>query len=186
MSNTIILKEVREYPFQRAKPTSSSGLRTPNCTLLMRRNGHALSLEGGPCILSIQRDASSPGTPLCKKEHLWNATKTLLAPNGDRNLSDGGFPVTTVSCYSMCFLNLCLYTSYCSYQQAPSLSPIYTAVRSKRIWENTALTRLYIACVLCYRFTQSTWQGLNSQRAGYGYTFLRVYWLWDCSIWIIH
>lgn len=33
----------------RAEPlTSSSGLRTPNCTLLMVRSGHALSPEGGP------------------------------------------------------------------------------------------------------------------------------------------
>lgn len=53
-----------ESPLPKTKPTSSSGLMMPNCTLLMRRNGHALSLEGGPCILSIQRDASSPGTPL--------------------------------------------------------------------------------------------------------------------------
>lgn len=34
---------------ERAEPlTSSSGLRTPNCTLLMVRSGHALSPEGGP------------------------------------------------------------------------------------------------------------------------------------------
>lgn len=34
---------------------SSSGLRTPNCTLLMVRSGHALSPEGGPppCIAEV-------------------------------------------------------------------------------------------------------------------------------------
>lgn len=55
-------------PLPERKPTSSSGLMMPNWTLLMRRNGHALSPEGGPCILSIQRDASSLGTPLCEQE----------------------------------------------------------------------------------------------------------------------
>ena len=36
--------------------------------------------RGGPCILSIQRDASSLGTPLCKKEQVKIATETLSKP----------------------------------------------------------------------------------------------------------
>lgn len=53
---------------KRNKPTSSSGLMMPNCTLLIVRSGHALSPEGGPCILCIQRDASFLGTSLCEQE----------------------------------------------------------------------------------------------------------------------
>lgn len=143
LSNIVILKEWREYPLPSAKPTISSGLRTPNCTLLMRRNGHALSLEGGPCILSIQRDASSPGTPLCKKEHLWNATKTLLAPNGDRNSSDGGFPVTTVSCYSMCF-KICVHKLTIVATGMPLPSPRSTLRCALSASERKALSHVFI------------------------------------------
>lgn len=46
--------------------TNSSGLRTPNCTLLMVRSGHALSPEGGPppC---MARQARCAGANLATK-----------------------------------------------------------------------------------------------------------------------
>ena len=50
-ANAYLIKERRAggRSSGRAEPlTSSSGLRTPNCTLLMVRSGHALSPEGGP------------------------------------------------------------------------------------------------------------------------------------------
>lgn len=65
----------------------------PNWTLLIVRNGHALSPEGGPCILSIQRDASFPGTPLCEQEQPQdNHQDSSQAANGDRKVSEGDIP----------------------------------------------------------------------------------------------
>lgn len=66
---------------------------TPNWTLLIVRNGHALSPEGGPCILSIQRDASFLGTPLCEQEQPVNChLDSGQAANGDRKVSEGNIP----------------------------------------------------------------------------------------------
>lgn len=68
----------------------------PNWTLLIVRNGHALSPEGGPCILSIQRDASFPGTPLCEQEQPLNCHHDSgQAANGDRKVSEGDSPGTS-------------------------------------------------------------------------------------------
>lgn len=69
----------------------------PNWTLLIVRNGHALSLEGGPCILSIQRDASFLGTPLCEQEQPLknNHHDSSQAANGDRKVSEGDIPGTS-------------------------------------------------------------------------------------------
>lgn len=51
----------------RAGPlTSSSGLRTPNCTRLMVRSGHALSPEGGPPPCIAEADALRRRKPLYK------------------------------------------------------------------------------------------------------------------------
>lgn len=69
----------------------------PNWTLLIVRNGHALSPEGGPCILSIQRDASFVGTPLCEQEQPLNCHHDSgHAANGDRKVSEGDIPATSV------------------------------------------------------------------------------------------
>lgn len=52
---------------QRALPlTSSSGLRTPNCTRLMVRSGHALSPEGGPPPCIAEAGALRRRKPLYK------------------------------------------------------------------------------------------------------------------------
>lgn len=76
---------------KRNKPTSSSGLMMPNCTLLIVRSGHALSPEGGPCILCIQRDASFLGTSLCEQHDPGQAA------NGERVTSAGDIPRTTAA-----------------------------------------------------------------------------------------
>lgn len=72
----------------------------PNWTLLIVRNGHALSPEGGPCILSIQRDASFLGTPLCEQEQPLNDHHDSgQAANGDRKVSEGDIPgASAVGC----------------------------------------------------------------------------------------
>lgn len=70
---------------------------TPNWTLLIVRNGHALSPEGGPCILSIQRDASFLGTPLWEQEQPLNCHHgSGDAANGVQNISKGDIPGTSV------------------------------------------------------------------------------------------
>ena len=65
----------------------------PNWTLLIVRSGHALSPEGGPCILSIQRDASFLGTPLYEQEQsLSGHHGSGLAAKRDRKGSGGDIP----------------------------------------------------------------------------------------------
>lgn len=76
----------------------------PNWTLLIVRNGHALSPEGGPCILCIQRDASFLGTPLCEQEQPLNCHHDSgQSANGDRKVSEGDIPGTAavVSFYNL-------------------------------------------------------------------------------------
>lgn len=68
----------------------------PNWTLLIVRSGHALSPEGGPCILPIQRDASFLGTPLCEQEQPLNEHRdSRQAANGDRKVFEGDIPGTS-------------------------------------------------------------------------------------------
>lgn len=107
------VRQLTKYPTSpKRKPTSSSGLMMPNWTLLIVRNGHALSPEGGPCILSIQRDASFLGTPLCEQEQpLNNHHDSGQAANGDRKVSEGDIPGTSAVscpyCRIICILILC-------------------------------------------------------------------------------
>lgn len=91
----------------------------PNWTLLIVRNGHALSPEGGPCILSIQRAASFLGTPLCEQEQPLNYHHDSgQAANGDRKVSEGDIPgASVVGCpYSWIItsLNLSKLATDCS------------------------------------------------------------------------
>lgn len=68
----------------------------PNWTLLTVRNGHALSPEGGPFILCIQRDASFLDTPLCEQEQPLNCHHDSgQSANGDRKVSEGDIPGTS-------------------------------------------------------------------------------------------
>lgn len=77
----------------------------PNWTLLIVRNGHALSPEGGPCILSIQREAFFLGTPLCEQEQpLSNHQVSGQAANGNRKVSGGDIPGTFDVGYRYCLI----------------------------------------------------------------------------------
>lgn len=84
----------------------------PNCTLLIVRNGHALSPEGGPCILSIQRAASFLDTPLWEQEQALNYHHDSgQAANGDRKVSEGDVPGASVVGCPCCWIITILFLS---------------------------------------------------------------------------